>query len=716
MGKAVAKAGPGEENVLCIKYKETYYICRDQSACMMKMTGFLVLVFCFLWLGVRSQGSAAQEGKALLERSKQLQKEKKFAEAMAAARSALSLLRNSNDPALAGQAYYNMSEQYTGNFADTTIHIRYAYLDSAIGPLNKAGDTELLANCYRLMADLDHLVNKIDKALQEANISLKYYQAIHYARMQDIYSLFARLYYLSGDYRQSLEYGFKALTSANATKDSGMRVCEIENTLGFTYFKLEDIENALKHFELSIAVSKREKDSLTVRMLASNIVECDLKLGRPEEAKRFFTAITNDYRVAEDKYEMGSYPSDKAWFKIYMDMKDYKQAGIYNQKMLALTTGRKLNKLILSNCYENAIRFFTQTRQFGPAEEYLVKNEKLIDSLHDQVAMTRNYDQWFILDTMRGDFRSAAIHSNKLNKIRQEVFTAEKNNALARLQVEFESQKKENELREQRENVRQANSMRNISIIGVAILAIAGALIYRQFRQKRAALAAEERSNDQLRHLLTEKEWLLKEIHHRVKNNLQIVVSLLNSQSAHTDNEFALTAIRESQHRVYAMSLIHQKLYGPENVSSIDMARYISELTSYLADSFDTWKRIHFTLEIEPLQLDVSQAVPLGLVLNEVITNSIKYAFPDGRSGVIGVSLSGVTGQRYLLSISDNGIGIPPQFQRSKTGGLGMNLIVALTDNLEGDISIESNNGTTVKITFVHDQVVKRSRALLYSN
>jgi two-component system, sensor histidine kinase PdtaS len=185
-------------------------------------------------------------------------------------------------------------------------------------------------------------------------------------------------------------------------------------------------------------------------------------------------------------------------------------------------------------------------------------------------------------------------------------------------------------------------------------------------------------------------------------------MSLLNSQSAYIDNEPALTAIHDSQHRVYAMSLIHQKLYGSENVSTIDMSLYIRELVSYLADSFNTAQRIRYVLDLEPLVLDVSQAVPLGLILNEAITNSIKYALPDGRSGVISVVLLTITSNEYLLNISDNGIGIPSNVNNKKPGSLGMSLIAGLAEDLEGKVSIENNNGTTIKIVFVHDKGIKR--------
>ena len=212
--------------------------------------------------------------------------------------------------------------------------------------------------------------------------------------------------------------------------------------------------------------------------------------------------------------------------------------------------------------------------------------------------------------------------------------------------------------------------------------------------------------------LIGEKEWLLKEIHHRVKNNLQIVMSLLNSQSRFIDNDAALTAIHDSRHRVYAMSLIHQKLYGSGNVSSINMSVYIREMASYLADSFDLGQRIQFEHSIEPLEMDVSQAVPLGLILNEAITNSIKYAFPNDRNGVIATSLTETGPQQYLLCISDNGIGIPSHLKNKKTSSLGMNLMEGLSKNLGGSFSIENNNGTTIKILFVKEMGVKHDNAL----
>src|SRR5579872_1472485 len=135
-------------------------------------------------------------------------------------------------------------------------------------------------------------------------------------------------------------------------------------------------------------------------------------------------------------------------------------------------------------------------------------------------------------------------------------------------------------------------------------------------KEKETLLKENEKLSD-------EKEWLLKEIHHRVKNNLQIAMSLLNTQTFYLDNEKAVEAIRQSRNRMYAMSLIHQRLYQADNLELIHMDGYVPELIAYIEDSFASNRNIHFRTDVDPVQLDVAQAVPIGLIINEAVTNSI---------------------------------------------------------------------------------------------
>ena len=200
--------------------------------------------------------------------------------------------------------------------------------------------------------------------------------------------------------------------------------------------------------------------------------------------------------------------------------------------------------------------------------------------------------------------------------------------------------------------------------------------------------------------LSNEKEWLLKEIHHRVKNNLQIAISLLNTQTYYLDNAKAVEAIRQSRNRMYVLSLIHQRLYQADNLELIHMDRYVPELIGYIEESFAPDPNINFLLHIEPVQLDVAQAIPIGLIINEAVTNSIKYAFPQRNGGTIRIQLNYLDGNVLLLEITDDGVGVKPGFDIKQTHSMGMQLIDTLNEQLEGTMIIENKNGLGISIRF----------------
>jgi len=209
--------------------------------------------------------------------------------------------------------------------------------------------------------------------------------------------------------------------------------------------------------------------------------------------------------------------------------------------------------------------------------------------------------------------------------------------------------------------------------------------------------------NISLRHLVKEKEWLVKEIHHRVKNNFQTVMGLLGTQSGYLQNEIAINAIRDSQQRIHAMSLIHQKLYQTENLSGVSMPDYVHELVDFLKDSHPMDKCIRFDLRIEPILLDIAHCIPLGLILNEAITNSFKYAFSTREDGMITITFRRKTGDHLLLTIKDNGRGFPPDLDPVKPTSMGMNLMRGLSQEIGAKFSMTSNDGVQISVEFVYD-------------
>ncbi|MEO6979718.1 MAG: sensor histidine kinase, partial [Mucilaginibacter sp.] len=222
--------------------------------------------------------------------------------------------------------------------------------------------------------------------------------------------------------------------------------------------------------------------------------------------------------------------------------------------------------------------------------------------------------------------------------------------------------------------------------------------IFSNYRAKQRSNIALNALVNEKDNLLQEKEWLMKEIHHRVKNNLQIVMGLLQRQSSFVNNKEALTAIRNSEHRMHSIALIHQKLYQSESFAMVGMGDYIDEMIGYLQESFDLGTRIRFEKDIDEIELEINIAVPLGLVLNEAITNAIKYAFPTHEKGCISVSLKKAGDNCYSLQIADDGRGLPDDFDIKRTNSMGFNLMRGLSKQLGGVFEVANNDGVTITI------------------
>ncbi|WP_424358376.1 histidine kinase N-terminal 7TM domain-containing protein [Methanocella sp. MCL-LM] len=206
-------------------------------------------------------------------------------------------------------------------------------------------------------------------------------------------------------------------------------------------------------------------------------------------------------------------------------------------------------------------------------------------------------------------------------------------------------------------------------------------------------------AEEEVKASLHEKEVLLKEIHHRVKNNLQIISSLLSLQSGTLCDEGDKNAFRESQNRIKTMALIHEKLYRSRDLSHIDFGDYARNLASHLASSYMVNPGVRIEIDTGDISLDIDQTIPCGLIINELVSNSLKYAFTDSRPGKIRVCMS-KDGPRYTLTVSDDGAGLPSGFEFRSCQSLGLQLVNTLVDQLEGTIDLEPGAGTTFKITF----------------
>jgi two-component sensor histidine kinase len=225
-------------------------------------------------------------------------------------------------------------------------------------------------------------------------------------------------------------------------------------------------------------------------------------------------------------------------------------------------------------------------------------------------------------------------------------------------------------------------------------------------RSLQVEIGERRRAQEQLTASLREKEVLLTEIHHRVKNNLQVISSLLSLQSRALTSPEALSAFTDSQNRVRSMALVHEKLYQSPDLARIDFAAYVRELASHLFRVYrSTAEAIPLHVNARDVFLTIERAVPCGLIVSEILSNALKYAFPGGRRGEIAIDLLPEEDARYRITIRDNGVGLPPNVDFRHTTSLGLRIVNTLTEQLGGTIHLANNGGAAFTLTFPIEDV-----------
>jgi two-component sensor histidine kinase len=215
----------------------------------------------------------------------------------------------------------------------------------------------------------------------------------------------------------------------------------------------------------------------------------------------------------------------------------------------------------------------------------------------------------------------------------------------------------------------------------------------------RIEISERKLAEEAMRAALQEKEVLLREIHHRVKNNMQVINSLLSLQAKKVENEDVRQALLESQYRIYAMAMIHETLYNGQNLAFIDLSVYLKNLIHHLREIYDSLAEVSIVFEIDKVELCIDQAVPCGLIINELITNAFKYAFPEGRKGEIQIKVYLTNDKEVVLEVSDNGVGLTPDLDLLNPSSLGLRLVDGLLKHqLEGSMDVVISCGTTFSL------------------
>ena len=370
----------------------------------------------------------------------------------------------------------------------------------------------------------------------------------------------------------------------------------------------------------------------------------------------------------------------------------------------------------LLNIYISMASVYQKNRQLDSSLYYAQKSLHTAQLLGTPTAINNAYSTITESYKAQGNIPSAFQYlqlskalNDSLNNSRQEKLNQYQN-------ISFNEQIRL--LAVEKDNLQLQSNIRAYAMLaGISVVLVIALILYRNnsirtnINRKLETLNLDlAHKNTLLDHRNAQNELLLKEIHHRVKNNLEIVSSLLQLQSAQIDDPSVQAAMLSSQNRVHSMGIIHQKLYQAEHLASIEMRDYFINLSENILDSFNAEGRIKVECVMPALVLDVDTAVSIGLIANELITNSLKYAFNEKEKGQIKISLTenqnaSNTEGSLLLKIADNGIGLPMN-GKAKGTGFGTQLINLLTRQLDGQLSYEVNNGTTVSLLFTKAKLI----------
>jgi len=626
----------------------------------------------------------------------------------------LALYRTIDAPSDMGEALIEETNYFSGD-DDEMFKKKKINFGEALSLFKRAGNKLREADALKNLGDFDNVLN-VDRRLsmKELKEALAIYTSVGFDQLYGVYITLANLCNEEGDYPNLLRYCELAVKYGERTGDTSLQMSRIYAETGKAYMQLNNFEKTISFEKKAIAIGEKY-DTLDyyipmVRDLCHSLV----RVGRSEEAidvlKHIDKQISDRKRPLPD-FQQSAYLSTE--ILVYNGIKQYEKAGFYaRQDVLVLKKHPATDYLYLFS--SPLVEYFIGTHQGKEAETYADSLLKFARATNVMQNVSRCSYIKSRADSTVGDLRGSLIYYKLYKRTGDSVLNEASSFQLAQVQVEVETEKKDNDIKilQQQQEIQKArleNSRVTIIIIvvGVAILTLLLALLYGRYRTKRRLnnekdilITEKDTLINEKDTLIAEKDWLVKEIHHRVKNNLQIVISLLNAQTEFLDNPSARSAIQQSRERMEAIAIVHQKLYQTEDNTLIQVRTYIYELVENLQDSFAGARNIHFQLNIADIDLDISQSVPLGLILNEAITNAIKYAYRKGEYGAVSISLRRTFGERVELKIADNGKGLPPDLDWKNSTSLGLQLINLLAQQLNGELRFLNKSGLEIVLVF----------------
>lgn len=627
--------------------------------------------------------------------------------ARALSRQGIALSQQQGQSGLEAYGWYYLANSYPR--IAQNMPLKLAYYQRASVLFQQAKARLEYAYLLKTIADMHLLQGHSEQATGELLRVLAIYQAAGHRELHYTYDLLRGASRQVGSYKEALQYSLATIKSAQATHDTA--------SIGGFYARTADIYSELKqnapaliYYRRALRNAQQTHSAVAVIRRAGSIARLLISEQKPHEALSFLERIAG-----------GAAPADPAVYaqylaECYVALRQYAAAERCLTQMLSLVERGPADDLNIMHGHQAIGKLYLVMKQYDRARWHLQQALERSQRTGFLLAVANLHLLLFKADSAQGRFPGAIAHYQRYKQLNDSVFNERKNKQLASLEVQYDTRKKEQNIALltkqtllQQANLRQREWQRNAGLAGAGLLLLLLGLVYNRYRLKQRSNQLLQAQQQEINHkkeslerlvsekqslleekedLLQEKDWMLKEIHHRVKNNLQVISSLLNTQADYLRDPGVLAALRESQNRVQAMALVHQKLYQSDSLALVNMQEYIREITERLLESFDCLDSVRELLQVEAIELDIALATPLGLIINESVTNALKHAFPQRRPGTLTIGLHSIGAHRYELLIADDGVGLPPGFDPTHSPSLGLTMVQGLSKQLNGALHI----------------------------
>lgn len=607
----------------------------------------------------------------------------------------------------------------------------FAYLEEGYQLANVLGHNYYTARMLNLMGSAHYYLAEYDLAKSKWNAALDFCRAVadeeaevstrirltHSTSLMNL-GVISRM---RGEYSKALDYYHQSLELRQTTGYKlGIAACYIN--IAKVYVDNKNDERALSYYLRADALLRERSSDLYHAGLLNNIGLIYKRKGELDSAKTYFDeslALYKDLdepkRVSQTYVNLGL---------LYKDMDDCDKALDFYS--LALIINKEISdRLGMAWCYQYIGECYGYLDQYADAIDYYQRALTILEELKVATNQIACYKGLADIYARIGQYQQAYNFHTKYATLNDSVYSDQLSRELAEQEASYASAEKERQLKlkdlelsRKNAQIEKDTTQKWALFIGFLLVVAVAVIFIQRFRIEARLHKKLEGQNEELKRTYEdlkatviskeEKEVMIKEIHHRVKNNLQIISSLVNLQANSLDDNKAQHLFREIQNRIISMSLLHEKLYKSPDLAHVNVSSYMDELLDHLMGIYATDKDIFIEKEIAVEDFAVDTLIPIGLLVNEIVTNALKYAFKGREKGTIKIKMYPVQGDFYALEIADDGVGLATEKVAQYRDSLGMELIDTFVTQLDGEVGIETKGGTRYTITFL-PQRTKRS-------